>query len=83
MDKPIDHYVATRMVLDQLEGPNGQGDGLSVVQSNGTGYTVEDQYSMRNFQRSPNGFWYPTLVIRESRTVDPKKPESEPKAETF
>lgn len=76
-------YAATRMVIDQLEGPNGQGNGLSAVQSNGTGYTVEDQYSMQNFQRSPKGFWYPTLVIRESRTVDPKKPESEPKVETF
>ncbi len=76
-------YAATRMVIDQLEGPNGQGNGLSAVQSNGTGYTVEDQYSMQNFQRSPKGFWYPTLVIRESRTVDPKEPESNPKVETF
>jgi len=37
---------------------------------------------MRNSQRSPKGFWHPTLVIRESRTIDPKKPESEPKVET-
>lgn len=72
-------YAVTRMVHDQLEGPNGQGDGLSRLQFNGTGYTAEDQYSMRNYQRSPKGFWYPTLVIRESRTRDPKKPEDEAK----
>lgn len=71
-------YVATRKILDHLEGPGGQGDGLSAAESREDSICVEDQHSMRNFERSPKGFWYPTLVIRESRINDPKKADGAP-----
>lgn len=63
-------YVATRMNLDQLE--------LSDDEAKAGSYCVEDLYSMRNFERSPKGFWYPTLVVRESRVKDPKKTDGVP-----
>lgn len=50
-------YAATRMRSDELEIPRQQ----AIEQD----LCVEEQYSLRNFQRTPTGFWYPTLVVRE------------------
>ena len=50
-------YAATRKSLDEPDIPREKVTDQKRV--------VEDQYSMRNFQRTPRGFWYPTLVVRE------------------
>ena len=51
-------YATTRLNLDQLK--------LSREEAIERNWIVEDDYSMRNLQRSPKGFWYPTLVVRQT-----------------
>lgn len=60
-------YATTRMNLDQLDIPRDQALARDLC--------VEDQYSMRNLQRSPKGFWYPALVLRET-AAEPKDPSN-------
>jgi hypothetical protein len=57
-------YVTTRLNLDQLQYSREEAIELDVC--------VEDEYSMRNLQRSPKGFWYPTLVVRQT-AKEPKE----------